>query len=152
MTTMVIPVQAPAKSGTQAALNALPPLKIAVHIDTEVLNPKVARRKANVWLMLYVGHLLRADNPELLWENGELRWRYDILLTQPSYGVVGKVATLCVHAITGEVMADASVRHEWNRIVKKLLQEKGLPVLVDDDYADEEDEAVVIHAPEITHR
>lgn len=152
MTTMVIPVQAPAKAVTHTALNALPPLKIAVHIDTEVLNPEVARRKANVWLLLYVGHLLRADNPELLWEKGELRWRYDLLLTQPSYGVVGKVANLCVHAITGEVMADASIRREWNSIARKLLQEKGLPVLSDDDYADAEDEAVVIHAPEITHR
>ena len=33
-------------------------MQVTVHIDTEVLNPEVARRKANVWLLETVGNLL----------------------------------------------------------------------------------------------
>lgn len=152
MTTMVIPVESTTKPIPKTAVNALPALKIAVHIDTEVLNPEVAQRKANVWLLLYVGHLLRAVHPELLWENGELRWRYDVLLTQPGYGVVGKVACIHLRATTGEVMTDVSVANEWNHIARKLLQEKGLPTLATNESDTPDNEAVVIDATEITHR
>ena len=41
-------------------------MQVSVHIDTEVLDPEVARRKANVWLLMNVGNLLRADDPELI--------------------------------------------------------------------------------------
>jgi hypothetical protein len=70
MTIMVIPAEAPTKSINKTVATKLPPFKVAVHIDTEVLHPEVARRKANAWLLLYAGHLLRADNPELIWEDG----------------------------------------------------------------------------------
>lgn len=149
MTTMVIPAEVPAKSVSKMAVTALPPLKVAIHIDAEVLNPEVARRKADVWLLLYVGHRLRADNPELLWEDDELRWRYDVVLTQLNYGVVGKIGCLRVQATTGKVMADANIRREWNKIARNLLQEKGLPVLDADDALDEED--AVTDAIEITY-
>lgn len=33
-------------------LKPLPKMRITVHIDTEVLDSEVARRKANVWLLM----------------------------------------------------------------------------------------------------
>ena len=150
MTTMVVPIDAPAKAKTKitskTTLKIAPKFRVAVHIDTEVLDPEVARRKANVWLLLYAGHLLRADNPELILEEGELLWRYDVLLTQISYGVVGKIASICVRAATGEVMADPTIRSEWLATARALLQQKGLPVLADEEYSYEDDQDVVNHA------
>jgi hypothetical protein len=146
MTIMVIPVEAPTKSINKTVATKLPPFKVAVHIDTEVLHPEVARRKANAWLLLYAGHLLRADNPELIWEDGVLLWRYDVLLTNINYGTVGKIACIRVDAATGEVLADQSVRHEWNANARELLQQKGLPVLAEEDDSDETDEDVLIYA------
>ena len=107
MTTMVVPTEQINLQTTKSP----PKLHIAVHIDTEVLNPEVARRKANVWLLLYAGNLLRAANPELILADG-LLWRYDVLLTAPHRGTIGKIGQIHVQAITGEVVATASLSKE----------------------------------------
>jgi len=88
-------------------------LRIAVHIEAEVLDPEVARRKANVWLLMYAGHLLRADYPELILESGQiLMWRYDVVLTSPRGGDIGKIGKIRVLATTGEVLASESLHEE----------------------------------------
>jgi len=107
MTTMVVPTEQTNLQTTKPQ----PKFRVAVHIDTEVLDPEVARRKANVWLLLYAGNLLRAANPELILDKA-LLWRYDVLLTAPHRGVVGKIGQIHVQAITGEVMASESLSAE----------------------------------------
>jgi hypothetical protein len=116
METMVVPTQTAERLDSKPA----PRLRIAVHIDTEVLDPEVARRKANVWLLLYAGHLLRADCPELVINDG-LFWRYDVILTSPRSGSVGKVGQIHVQADTGEVVATDSLRDEYLQQAKRLL-------------------------------
>lgn len=141
MTTMIVDSNTTIQNRTKPTAQPLPTFKVSVHIDTEVLDPEVARRKANVWLLLYAGHLLRADHPELIWEDETLFWRYDVLLTHVGAGVVGKIASIRVEAITGEVIADPDVRQEWITTARSLLRQKGLPVLDDDESTlQEEDE------------
>jgi len=95
-------------------------LRIAVHIEAEVLDPEVARRKANVWLLMYAGNLLGAENPELVINQG-LRWRVDVILTSPKRGHIGKVGQLCLDAITGEVMATETLPEELRANADALI-------------------------------
>lgn len=107
MTTMVLPIEQMNLPTTKSPSK----LQIKVHIDAEVLDPEVARRKANVWLLLYAGNLLRADYPELILDK-DLLWRYTVVLTSPGGGDAGKIGQICVRAATGEVIASESLSRE----------------------------------------
>lgn len=120
MTTMVVPTE----QNNQQTTKPQPTFRVAVHIDTEVLDPEVARRKANVWLLLHVGHLLRADFPELIILDKELMWRYSVVLTSSQGGDVGRIGQICVYATTGEVITSETLCNELiantNALVKRL--------------------------------
>lgn len=107
MTTMVLPIEQMNLPTTKSPSK----LQIKVHIDAEVLDPEVARRKANVWLLLYAGNLLRADYPELILDK-DLLWRYTVVLTSPGGSDAGKIGQICVRAATGEVIASESLSRE----------------------------------------
>ncbi len=98
MTQMVIPLN-------ETDANA--PLRVDVHVEAEVLGSEVARRKANVWLLINAGNLLGAENPRLCVEE-RLLWEVDVVLTWPTRGCMGTVGQLRLDAKTGEVLAD-----EW---------------------------------------
>lgn len=102
----------------------MPPFKVSVHIDTAVLDPEAARRKANAWLLLNAGHLLRVDKPELRLEDGELLWRYTIMLTSPRGGDVGRIGQIQVRAKTGEIVATEALRAQRLVNARSLLTQK----------------------------
>ncbi len=81
------------------------PLRVDVHVQAEVLGSEVARRKANVWLLINAGNLLGAENPRLCLAE-RLLWKVDVVLTWPTRGCMGKVGELQLDAKTGEVFAD----------------------------------------------
>ena len=86
-------------------------LQISVHVQTDVVAPEIARRRANAWLLEHAGNLLRAEAPELIL--GEpLVWRVDVVLTNPEVGVVGSVGRIEVDAATGEVLAGTTAAEE----------------------------------------
>jgi hypothetical protein len=87
-------------------------VQVMVNVQAEVLDPEVARRKANVWLLENVGNLLGATTPELIL--GErLFWRYDVdlglpNLAQPGSGALYRIGQILLDAVTGEIQnADA---------------------------------------------
>ncbi len=91
-------------------------MQVTVHIDTEVLNPEVARRKANVWLLETVGNLLGAENAELILSE-PLRWRFDVILglpdlSRPGSGDLFRVGTMEVNAADGEVLNQQELAKE----------------------------------------
>ena len=106
MTIITVPTRT--KRGTVARRGSEARMQVTVHIDTEVLDPQVARRKANVWLLERVGNLLGAENAELVL--GEpLRWRFDVILglpnlDHPGSGDLFRVGVIEVNAATGEVL------------------------------------------------
>jgi hypothetical protein len=123
MTTMTLPTPATEIPESVTAAQTAAKMRIAVHIDTEVLHPEVARRKANVWLLMYAGHLLRADRPELVIEpDQDLMWRYDVILTSPKSGDVGKVGQLRVRAANGEVLAPEAYGDELADTADHLVE------------------------------
>jgi len=83
-------------------------LRIAIHVQAEVISEKEAIKKASSWLLMNAGNLLRADNPQLIL--GEpLKWRLDVWLSTPALnppreGISGRIGQVCVDASTGEVL------------------------------------------------
>lgn len=86
-------------------------LQISVHLQTDVVAPEIARRRANTWLLEHAGNLLRAEAPELILGD-RLVWRVDVVLTNPKIGVVGPVGRVEVDAATGEVLAETTAAEE----------------------------------------
>ena len=73
--------------------------------QADLLDPYLAQRKANGWLVSYVGSVM-AQQPQLQQVAGRLSWRFKAFLTardQPPRGPVGFVD---VDAYTGDVLND----------------------------------------------
>lgn len=114
MTILTVPTKTKREIG--ARNNAEARMQVTVHIDTEVLDPEIARRKANVWLLETVGNLLGAENSELILSE-PLRWRYDVILglpdlNNPGSGDLFRVGMIEVHAVTGEVLNQLRLAEE----------------------------------------
>jgi hypothetical protein len=120
MTTMIVQTPPTTIPKMVAEAETFAKMRIAVHIDTEVLHPEVARRKANVWLLMYVGNLLGAENPELTLK-GQLWWRMDVVLTSPKRGHIGTVGKLYVDALSGEVEASETLSEELQNNADALV-------------------------------
>jgi hypothetical protein len=104
MTAMVLPGyrEPNARHGTAALL------QVSVHLQTTVMAPDAACHKANVWLSMNAGHLLLAENPELVLSE-PLQWRFDVVRSVPRRerpGTVKRnmVGRMQMDAITGEVL------------------------------------------------
>ena len=87
-------------------------LSVKVHIEAEVLTAEKARRKANVWLLMNVGNLLGAENPELIFSDSHLLWRVDVILTSPTRGRIGQVGRLWLDAVTGNIVSSDTIADE----------------------------------------
>lgn len=114
MTIITVPTKT--KRGTVVRHNTEARMQVTVHIDTEVLDPEVARRKANVWLLETVGNLLGAENAELILSE-PMRWRYDVILGLPHLNYTGsgdlfRIGMIEVHAANGEVLNQLELAEE----------------------------------------
>ena len=67
------------------------------------ISPFMARQKVNVLLLEQVSNLLLADEPELVEMDRHWLWQVPVDLTLPGRGRIGRVGTLTVDAIYGEV-------------------------------------------------
>lgn len=106
MTIMTVPTKT--KRGITPRSEAELRMQVTVHVDTEVLDPEVARRKANVWLLETVGNLLGAENAELILSE-PLRWRFDVILGLPDLERIGagdlfRIGKIEVNATSGEIL------------------------------------------------
>ncbi len=89
-------------------------LQVSVHLQTTVLAPDAAQHKANVWLSMNAGHLLLAENPELVL-NDLLQWRFDVMRSlrrrdQPEAATHTFVGRMHMDAVTGAVIEPADTR------------------------------------------
>ena len=80
--------------------------QVTIHVQAAVLDPEVARRQANVWLLMNGGHLLGAANPELV-RGDPLLWRFDVRvsvpqLDRPGFGASHRIGQIHLDAVTGE--------------------------------------------------
>jgi hypothetical protein len=77
---------------------------------TAVLTPAAALRKANVWLSMNAGHLLLAENPELVLRE-PLQWRFDVIYSLPDRAKPGTVRS----AYLGKLQMDAASGEIYNQ-------------------------------------
>jgi len=106
MTVMTVPTKT--KRGTRLRSGSTERMQVKVHVDAEVLEPEIARRRANVWLLETVGNLLGAENAELILSE-PLCWRFDVILglpdlDRPGTGDLFRIGMIEVDATTGEVL------------------------------------------------
>jgi hypothetical protein len=76
--------------------------------ERPLLDPHLARRKANGWLVSNVGSVL-AQQPELLQADGRLVWRFKAFLATKGYPLRGPIGLVDVDAYTGEPLTSEDV-------------------------------------------
>ncbi|MDM8529617.1 hypothetical protein QUF63_00500 [Anaerolineales bacterium HSG25] len=85
-----------------------------VFIQPHIISAEKARKRANVWLLVNIGNLLRADNPRLIInEQHRLCWQVDVVLTSPEHGPMGHVGQIEISVFTAEVLTDVTVYKEF---------------------------------------
>ena len=82
-------------------------MQVNVYIKADVMAPALALRKAIVWLSMNAGHLLIAENPELVLRE-PLQWRFDVIYSLPNRQKPGTalrtyLGRMYMDAISGEV-------------------------------------------------
>lgn len=65
---------------------------------------KFAQRKANSWLVSYVGNMLLADGGALIQSDSGWVWRFDVLITSASHKPWGPIGSLEIDAKTGDIL------------------------------------------------
>lgn len=65
-----------------------------------------ARRKANGWLVEYVGTMLAADEGRLMEQDGRPLWRFGAYLTRRGHPPLGPIGHVDVDAHRGELIPD----------------------------------------------
>jgi hypothetical protein len=76
--------------------------------ESALIDPHIARRKANGWLVSNVGSVL-AQQPQLRQENGRLLWRFKAFLATKGHPLRGPVGFVDVDAYTGEILTDEAI-------------------------------------------
>jgi hypothetical protein len=118
---MVLPT--PVRVGSRQVLDAI--MEVAVHLQATVIAPEAAQRKANIWLSMNAGHLLMAEEPELILSD-PLQWRFRILrsvprLDEPGHARRQEIGTLLMDAISGEVIEPKKILEELIANVDALV-------------------------------
>jgi hypothetical protein len=66
---------------------------------------QIAQRKANRWVVEYVGNMLVADGGQLLEVDGRMVWRFGAFITGRGQKPRGPIGRIDVDAHSGEVLA-----------------------------------------------
>ena len=90
------------------------------------ITPFVAQQKTNRFLLLNVGHLLKAGEPNLVFAN-QVYWDVPVLYTLPDRGTVGEVGHILMDVDSGDMVLDKSTKiEELERNAERLYQEEAL--------------------------
>jgi hypothetical protein len=76
------------------------------------VDERIARRKANRWLVERVGNMVMADQPFLTQSGDQLVWRFAAFVTSLSHAPRGPIGYVDVDATTGDVLADDAAVEE----------------------------------------
>ena len=66
-----------------------------------IITERIAKRKANGWLVREVGNLLMANHGTLVQTESDWVWRFAIFITSPSHEPEGPIGALDINASTG---------------------------------------------------
>jgi len=84
-----------------------------------------ARQQVNYYLIVHVGNLLHAGNPDLVvGDEGSTRWNVPVIYSLPGRGTLGTVGHICVDAQNGDLKFKASTSKEELRANAKRLYQQ----------------------------
>ena len=84
-----------------------------VQIQPEIISSEKACKRANGWLAMNVGHLLRVENPGLvLTHQLQLQWQVDVVLVSPTGTILGQVGQLEIDSISGDVLTPPTISEQ----------------------------------------
>jgi len=85
----------------------------------------VARQQVNHYLIMHVGNLLHAGDPDLLvGEENLAQWDVPVIYSLPSRGTLGEVGRIWVDAQNGDVKFKMSTSKEELRVNAKRLYQQ----------------------------
>ena len=91
---------------------------VTVLVQPEIISADKARKRANGWLAMNIGHLLRANNPELILTPAfQLHWQVGIMLTSVEGKILGQVGLLELDIVTGKILSDINL---YNDIISQV--------------------------------
>jgi hypothetical protein len=80
-------------------------------MDTEITE-RVARRKANRWLLEHVGNMVMADKAVLAQGEEGMVWRFGAFVTASTHEPMGPIGEVEVAVDSGEVLTGANVAEQ----------------------------------------
>ncbi len=84
----------------------------------------VARQRVNRYLLMYVGNLLHAGNPDLLINEGLAQWEVPIEYSIPGRGNLGTVGHFLIDAQNGDIkLKDSTPIEEIKTHASRLYQQ-----------------------------
>lgn len=98
-------------------------ISFKVEVDSTFnISAFVARQKANLYLLMHLGELVSAGQPEILMGK-QIYWRLPIIYSLPSVGTLGTIGEILVQVDNGniELKEPQSIREIETR-VKNLLK------------------------------
>jgi hypothetical protein len=117
-----------AKTNYQSIIMHLPlqpKLKYTFTFEGELnITPYVAKQKANYFLVMQVGNLVMAAEPNLEFHEQGAWWRVPAMLTNPEQGHIGKIGEIIVDAQTGSIIEDETTPIEEMQINADSLAEE----------------------------
>ena len=91
------------------------------------ISPYVAKQKANYYLVMHVGNLVMAADPNLEFKEDGARWLVPAILTNPEIGHIGKIGEVIVDAYTGSIIeVETTPIEEMQANAEHFAQEKSL--------------------------
>jgi len=91
------------------------------------ITPFVARQNTNAYLVMRVGNLIMAGEPELELREAGAFWSVPVVLTSPGVGHVGQIGQILVDAQNGNIVENESTScAEIESNAERLAQEKAL--------------------------
>jgi hypothetical protein len=79
-----------------------------------IVEERMAQRKANRWLVEYVGNLLAAAEGRLIEADGRILWRFGAFITGRGHRPRGPIGYVDVDAHSGKVLA---TEHQANEMI-----------------------------------
>jgi len=88
----------------------------------------IARQQVNYYLIVHVGNLLCAGDPDLVVDDdGSAQWNVPVIYSLPSRGTLGTVGHILVDAQNGDLKLKISTSKEELRANAKRLYQQATP-------------------------
>jgi len=103
-------------------------MKYRLTLEGELnITPFVARQNVNAYLIMRVGNLILAGEPDLELREDGAYWAVPVALTSPGLGHVGQVGRVILDAQTGTIVeSESTTCEEIESNAERLAQEKAL--------------------------